>query len=59
MTSARSQNVDVMAWTVSTPEEAQALVALGVRHLISDVPLDKTVLKVVAAESQAAHAISP
>ena len=59
VTSARSQNVDVMAWTVSTPEEAQALVALGVRHLISDVPLDKTVLKVVAAESQAAHAISP
>jgi glycerophosphoryl diester phosphodiesterase len=59
VTSARTQNVDVMAWTVSTPEEARALVALGVRHIISDVPLDKTMLGEVAAESRPAHAIAP
>lgn len=59
VTSARTQNVDVMAWTVSTPEEAQALVALGVHHIISDVPLDKSILQAVAAESRPAHAIAP
>lgn len=59
VTSALSQNVDVMAWTVSTPDEAKALVQLGVRHIISDVPLDKNMLREAAAGSRPASGLAP
>lgn len=59
VTSALSQNVDIMAWTASTPEEARALVALGVRHIISDVPLDKTMLREVASERHFSRTLAP
>lgn len=36
--------IDVIPWTVSNPSQARILVGLGIRHLISDVPLDKTKL---------------
>jgi glycerophosphoryl diester phosphodiesterase len=58
VSSAFSQNVDIMAWTVSTPEEAEKLVALGVRHIISDVPLDKIALRAAAAGSRPAPALT-
>lgn len=43
----RSSGVDVAGWTVQSQEEAERLVALGVRHLITDVPLDRARLEAV------------
>lgn len=38
---ARRRRIDIGAWTIMRPGEAKTLVSLGVRRLVSDVPLDK------------------
>jgi glycerophosphoryl diester phosphodiesterase len=44
-----AQGVDVVTWTVSSDVEAATVVALGVRHIISDTPLDKSALRLIAS----------
>ena len=39
------RRVSIMAWTVTNTDDAKALVALGVRGIMTDVPLDKSVLR--------------
>lgn len=41
---ARALGVDVAAWTARSQEDAERLVELGVRHLVTDVPLDRAAL---------------
>jgi len=45
VSSGSSRRVSIMAWTVTNVEDAKALVALGVRGIMTDVPLDKSALR--------------
>lgn len=45
VSSGSSRRVSIMAWTVTNLEDARALVALGVRGIMTDVPLDKSALR--------------
>lgn len=45
VSSGLSRRVSIMAWTVTNVDDAKALVALGVRGIMTDVPLDKSALR--------------
>ncbi|HET7553137.1 MAG TPA: glycerophosphodiester phosphodiesterase family protein [Gemmatimonadaceae bacterium] len=45
VSSGSSRRVSIMAWTVTNVDDARALVALGIRGIMTDVPLDKSALR--------------
>ncbi len=52
--SADSEHVSIMVWTITSEAEAEALVALGVRGLMTDIPLDRNTLSQITAPTSAA-----
>lgn len=43
--SAAAEHATIMVWTITDVEDAKAIVALGGRRIMSDVPLDRTSLR--------------
>lgn len=41
---AAATRTDVVTWTAQKPDQVKALVALGVRHIVSDIPIDKSTI---------------
>ncbi len=50
-----ANRMDVVTWTAQSSDQVKALVALGVRHIVSDIPIDKSTLSAPPTAARRAH----